>query len=224
MKAPTTYEVQIERLAVLEARIQALTEKLQTLPRGPESEHFSAQLERTLATLQQSLEVYESLLQAVPVDTPPVGQQSDPPALPEQDPSSAEAESTSPPTAVAAQALAGRRIVVADDNVDVADTLSEVLRMSGADVLTVYGGMNAFDAIAIHHPSIMLLDLGMPGMDGYAVARAIRENKAYAGLTLVALTAWGARDDRRRTLEAGFDVHLVKPADLDLLVQELAKR
>jgi signal transduction histidine kinase/ActR/RegA family two-component response regulator len=109
------------------------------------------------------------------------------------------------------------RILVVDDNEDAADTLGVLLRMLGADVRVVYGGREALDAIGEYRPSAVLLDLGMPGMSGEDVARRVRARPEYGAIRLVALTGWGQAEDKRRTAEAGFDHHLVKPADMNAL-------
>jgi len=110
-----------------------------------------------------------------------------------------------------------RRVLVVDDNHDAADSLGMLLQFLGADVMVVHDGHAALAAIASFQPAVVLLDLGMPGMNGFEVARRLREDPAARGITLVALTGWGQREDRRRTTEAGFDYHLVKPADVGML-------
>ncbi len=117
------------------------------------------------------------------------------------------------PTA-AASGIESRRILVVDDNVDSAKTLGILLKYLGADVQIVHSGVDAIEAIGKFQPGVVLLDIGMPGMDGYEVARRVRERREFEGVTLIALTGWGQEDDRRRTREAGFDHHLVKPADI----------
>jgi CheY-like chemotaxis protein len=92
-----------------------------------------------------------------------------------------------------------------------------LLQALGAEVRVVHDGAQALDAVARFDPVLVLLDIGMPGMDGYSVARAIRSRFADRAITLVALTGWGQEEDRRRAREAGFDHHLVKPADIDAL-------
>jgi CheY-like chemotaxis protein len=97
-----------------------------------------------------------------------------------------------------------------------------LLRFLGADVQVAHGGREALDAFEAYRPSVVLLDIGMPGMDGYQVARAIRGRENGAGVPLVALTGWGQEEDRRRSREAGFDHHLIKPADIAALQSLLA--
>ena len=110
-----------------------------------------------------------------------------------------------------------RRVLVVDDNHDAADSLGMLLQFLGAEVMVVHDGHAALAAIRSFKPAVVLLDLGMPGMNGLEVARRMREDPSTHGITLVALTGWGQREDRRRTSEAGFDYHLVKPADVQTL-------
>jgi CheY-like chemotaxis protein/two-component sensor histidine kinase len=127
-----------------------------------------------------------------------------------------------PAQADAAGPLGKTRVLVVDDNHDAGDSLGTILELLGADVRVVRDGPSALEAFASYAPSVVLLDIGMPGMNGYEVARAIRERFPERKSTLVALTGWGQDDDRRRAREAGFDHHLVKPAELDALQKLLA--
>jgi CheY-like chemotaxis protein len=113
--------------------------------------------------------------------------------------------------------LAQQRVLVVDDNHDAADSLGMLLQFLGAEVRVVHGGREALEAMVEFRPRVVLLDLGMPHMDGLEVARRMREDPRMRDATLVALTGWGQREDRRRTGEAGFDYHLVKPADMRTL-------
>ncbi len=113
--------------------------------------------------------------------------------------------------------LPSRRILVVDDNVDSAKTLGMLLKYLGADVQVVHDGPAALAAIENYRPNVVLLDIGMPGMDGFEVAKRVRARDEFGSVTLIALTGWGQQDDRRRTHEAGFDHHLVKPADIATL-------
>ena len=115
-----------------------------------------------------------------------------------------------------------RRVLVVDDNRDAAATIGMLLKALGADVDIAHDGVTALTALESHRPEIVFLDLGMPGMDGYEVARRIRENPIYDDIKLTALTGWGQREDRIRTQYAGFDYHLVKPADISALRTVLA--
>jgi signal transduction histidine kinase/ActR/RegA family two-component response regulator len=117
----------------------------------------------------------------------------------------------------------GQRIVVVDDNRDAADSLAAVIGLLGADVVIAYDGLAALDAARMHRPSMVFLDLGMPGMDGFAVATRLREDPQLDGLKLIALTGWGQEADVTRTRSAGFDHHLVKPVKPEIVVQLLAE-
>jgi CheY-like chemotaxis protein/two-component sensor histidine kinase len=114
-------------------------------------------------------------------------------------------------------ALTSRRILVVDDNRDAAESLYILLKLLGAEVRVAYSGADALDAIASYGPTIVLLDIGMPGMNGYEVARRVRQRPGGADVTLIALTGWGQDEDRLRSRSAGFDHHLIKPADLNTL-------
>jgi len=118
--------------------------------------------------------------------------------------------------------LTAGRVLVVDDNRDAADSLSTLLRLLGAEVRVVYDGADAFNALANYRPNVVLLDIGMPGMDGHEVARQIRRLPHGREVTLVALTGWGQEEDRQRSRAAGFDFHLVKPASLEALRELLA--
>jgi signal transduction histidine kinase/ActR/RegA family two-component response regulator len=113
--------------------------------------------------------------------------------------------------------LSRRRVLVVDDNHDAADSLASLLELLGAETDVVYSGPDAIERMATYRPSVILLDLGMPGMDGHEVARRIRRRPEYRDVTLIAMTGWGQEQDRRRTRAAGFDHHLTKPADVDVL-------
>jgi len=113
---------------------------------------------------------------------------------------------------------AARRVLIVDDNRDAVDSLAELLRMIGHEVETAYDGRSAVDAASRFRPDIAVLDIGMPLVDGYAAARAIRGQPDGAHVLLVAMTGWGQAEDKRRALEAGFDAHLVKPVSLEALL------
>ncbi|QDV37747.1 PAS domain S-box protein [Tautonia plasticadhaerens] len=132
-------------------------------------------------------------------------------------PLAAEAAALADIPPVAAAAPAGHRpdILVVDDNRDSAVTLARLLKMRGHRVKVAHDGPEALRLLATYRPQLILLDLGLPGMSGYEVARRIRESTELVGVTLAALTGWGQEEDRRRTREVGFDHHLVKPADPD---------
>jgi CheY-like chemotaxis protein len=113
--------------------------------------------------------------------------------------------------------LPNRRVLVVDDNRDAAESLGLLLMLLGAEVRVVNDGPAALAEIPDFQPTVVLLDIGMPGMDGYEVARRIRQRPEGRDLMLIALTGWGQEEDRRRTSQAGFDHHLLKPADMTAL-------
>jgi PAS domain S-box-containing protein len=117
---------------------------------------------------------------------------------------------------------AGRRALVVDDNVDAADSLALLLRLGGYDVRTANDGPTALEIVPELRPEIVLLDIGLPGMNGYEVARQLRLMPACQGAVLIALTGYGQAEDRRRSQEAGIDHHLVKPVDPPTLEKLLA--
>jgi PAS domain S-box-containing protein len=116
-----------------------------------------------------------------------------------------------------------KRILVADDNEDAALSLSELLSMLGHQVCTARDGQDAFEKASTFAPEVIILDLGMPRMDGIEAAKRIRSLPVGRRAWLVALTGWGKDEDRDRTREAGFDEHLVKPVDTSALIQLLGK-
>ena len=127
------------------------------------------------------------------------------------------------PLVTASTARLARRILIADDNNDALESLATLLQLSGHEVFTATNGGTALQSIERHLPEVVLLDIGMPMLDGYEVARRIRAQPWGQRITLVALTGWGQDSDRRRSREAGFDSHLVKPLDLETLTDLLAR-
>lgn len=130
------------------------------------------------------------------------------------------AKSAAPP--IASTVLTRQRVLVVDDNRDAASSMGLLLKILGAEVEVANSGPTALSAVESYHPAVVLLDLGMPEMDGYEVARRIRERPEFDDVTLIALTGWGQDEDRRRAHEAGFNHHLVKPADISSLQELLA--
>jgi CheY-like chemotaxis protein len=106
-----------------------------------------------------------------------------------------------------------RRVLIVDDNVDAVRVLSIVVKKLGNEVCVAYDGVEAIAAAEEFRPEVVLLDLGMPKLDGYGAARHIRQQPWGQNMTLIALTGWGQEADKQRTRDAGFDHHLVKPAD-----------
>jgi len=116
-----------------------------------------------------------------------------------------------------------RRILVVDDHQDSTDSLALLLRLRGHEVRTAHDGPSALEEIERYHPDVVFLDLGLPGMSGYDVARRVRTMNGLGSPRLVALTGYGTDADRQKTRDAGFDVHLAKPVDpraVDALLAE----
>jgi PAS domain S-box-containing protein len=118
----------------------------------------------------------------------------------------------------------GLRILVVDDNINAADSLATLLELAGHEVRVAYEGEAALLVAEAFKPQVVLLDIGMPGMDGYEVGRALRQKPQTRSALLVAITGWGGPDDLRRSKEAGFDHHLVKPVEPAALQHLLARR
>ena len=116
---------------------------------------------------------------------------------------------------------AGMRVLVVEDNRDAADSLRLLLALYGYEVAVAYSGHDGLRAAVQCRPDVVLCDIGLPGLDGYAVARKLRGNPATAQARLIAVTAYGRDEDRRRSHEAGFERHLVKPVDPDDLRRAL---
>jgi two-component system CheB/CheR fusion protein len=116
-----------------------------------------------------------------------------------------------------------RRVLVVDDNVDSATSLARVLGLWGHEVWVAHGGPEAIEIAAARRPDVVLLDIGMPGMDGYQVAEHLRNHPEAGTPTLFALTGYGQEEDRRRSHEVGIEHHFVKPVDLDELQAALAR-
>lgn len=111
-----------------------------------------------------------------------------------------------------------KKVLVVDDNTDAADSLATLLGVMGYEVRIAYDGPEAIEAADEFQPAVALLDIGLPKLSGYDIARHVRQKQG-ADVLLVAITGWGQEDDRRRAREAGFDHHFTKPADFDLLLK-----
>jgi len=129
-----------------------------------------------------------------------------------------------PPASAPLRGAAGtqRRVLIVDDNHDAADTLAMMVRLLGHETRAVYDPKTVEDEVASFAPEIVFLDVGMPGRSGYDVARALRDAHG-EGLVIVAVTGWGQPEDRQRTLQAGFDHHLVKPPDIQAITDICSK-
>jgi len=111
------------------------------------------------------------------------------------------------------------RVLVVEDNIDAGDSLNLLLRMHGHDVLVARTGPSAIEVAPAFQPNVVLLDIGLPGMDGYQVAQRLREKPEFKNVLLCALTGWTPSDaDRDRPQQAGFDHHFVKPVDVKKLL------
>jgi CheY-like chemotaxis protein/two-component sensor histidine kinase len=130
---------------------------------------------------------------------------------------------TPPEVRPIAAAVRRGRVLVVDDNVDAAVTLADAVSMDGHEVRVAHEGEGALEMARAFSPDVVLLDIGLPGMDGYEVARKMRQMEQTREAFIVALTGFGQRSDRDRALREGFDEHLVKPAELDS-VQEVLRR
>ena len=123
-----------------------------------------------------------------------------------------------------ATATSKRRILVVDDNRDSAISLGMMLKLMGNETHTAHDGLAAIEAAEKFRPDMILLDIGLPNMNGYDACRIIRQQPWSKGIVIVALTGWGQDSDRRRSGEAGFDHHLVKPVEIDALAKLLGRR
>jgi len=117
-----------------------------------------------------------------------------------------------------AEAVPTKRVLVVDDNEDAADSLATLLDVMGYEVRTAYDGPEAIEAADEFQPAVALLDIGLPHLSGYDIARHFRQKRG-GEVLLVAITGWGQEDDRRRAREAGFDHHFTKPADFEQLLK-----
>jgi CheY-like chemotaxis protein len=143
--------------------------------------------------------------------------------LPLANPSISDQPASGPGVPVGTSAVEPKqRILVVDDNLDAARTLDTLLRMRGHEVRMAHTGQEALAVAAEFLPQVVLLDIGLPDMVGYEVARRLRRMPELGNVILIAQTGWGQDEDRRRSREAGFDAHLVKPVELGAIRQVLA--
>ena len=117
---------------------------------------------------------------------------------------------------------AGSRILIVDDNKDLATSLARLLRLLGHEVEVVFDGLKAIEAVRAYHPRVVLLDLGLPSLDGYQVARNIRQ-EGFNDTVIIALSGYGQEEDRRRSREAGMNYHVTKPADVKTINDLIAR-
>jgi CheY-like chemotaxis protein/anti-sigma regulatory factor (Ser/Thr protein kinase) len=131
-------------------------------------------------------------------------------------------QAPSPRTETAQPTGPSLRVLVVDDNVDTVTTLALLVKESGHDVRTAYDGSTVLEAALDYRPNVVLLDIGLPGLNGFEVAKQLRQQPALQNAVLVAMTGYGGVSDRQRSQEAGFDHHLVKPGDFGKMLQILA--
>ena len=115
-----------------------------------------------------------------------------------------------------------RRVLIVDDNEDAANSLAMILKLGGHETASVYTAVDALQRAADFRPDVVLLDIGLPGMDGYEVAQKMRELPGLRDIRLIAVTGYGRSDDRLRARDAGFDDHLTKPVEFAILERTLA--
>lgn len=132
-------------------------------------------------------------------------------------------EPSSPVTVAGPASSVGLKILIVDDNHDAADSLAMLMQLFGHEAEVVYDGISALHKLDTYIPKVIFLDIGLPGMNGYEVAKSVRSRADAPGIVIIALTGWGQEEDRRRTREAGFDHHLVKPVDLPA-IEKLLKQ
>ena len=123
----------------------------------------------------------------------------------------------------ASERAAAQRVLIVDDNEDAAEMLALLLQHAGYSTQTAYDSRAALAAVDAWSPNVVILDIGLPDINGYDVARELRQSARFAGLALIALTGWGTQDDKQKAMAAGFDVHLTKPVDASALKGVLAQ-
>ena len=139
-------------------------------------------------------------------------------------PIAAEASESPSPAAIRdSSPTVRRRVLIVDDNVDGAQSLAMMLKLHGHETHVAHDGLEALDAAGRLRPDAVLLDIGLPKLSGYEACRHIREHAWGKNLLVVALTGWGQEEDRRKSREAGFDAHIVKPVDIDAIIKILAR-
>ncbi|MDB5947758.1 MAG: hypothetical protein JWQ33_2784, partial [Ramlibacter sp.] len=189
---------------------------------GRNTERASGGLGIGLSLVRRLVELHGGSITA---ESPGVGQGSTfIVRLPGLDPLQPPSERQTPPVTAAPQECPRSfRVLVVDDNVDAADTLASFLELEGHTTQVAADGTQALEAAAAFRPEVVFLDIGLPRMNGYEVAAALRRIPGLAHLIIVALTGWGTEADRLRSREAGFDLHLTKPADMAVIEQLLAR-
>jgi CheY-like chemotaxis protein len=130
-------------------------------------------------------------------------------------PTTAQPQPPSSATETGLQAALSLRVLVVDDNLDAAEGLALLLRESGHEVRTAFDGPSGVETALDYRPDVVLLDIGLPGLDGYQVVRQMRQQPDLQSIVMIAITGYGQESDRQQALEAGFDYHLVKPVHIE---------
>ena len=130
--------------------------------------------------------------------------------------------SASPPTETAQPTGPSLRVLIVDDNVDTVTTLALLVKESGHDVRMAYDGPAVLETALDYRPDVVLLDIGLPGLNGFEIAKRLRQQPALENAVLVAMTGYGRESDLQRSFDAGFDHHLIKPGDFAKVLQILA--
>jgi CheY-like chemotaxis protein/two-component sensor histidine kinase len=133
------------------------------------------------------------------------------------------AQSVAAPERIAVLGATGMRVLIVDDNADAADSLAQLLQVYGYTTKVAYDGASALEIAGILRPAIVLLDLGLPDLSGHQVAQRMRTEPWGAAAKIIAVTGWGQESDRRKTSDAGFDEHLTKPVDPEVLLRLVAQ-
>src|SRR5262249_10094756 len=129
-----------------------------------------------------------------------------------------------PASEVEPEPASKRRVLIVDDNLDSADSLAMLLNITGNKTFLAHDGVEALEAVEKYRPEVILLDIGLPKLDGHEVCRRVRELPWGKDIVIIALTGWGQEDDRRKSEEAGFNGHLVKPVDYERLLEILESK
>lgn len=131
---------------------------------------------------------------------------------------------STPPVSPSSIPVPNRRVLVIDDNADAADTLVAILSLLGHDAVAAHNGIEGLRAAERQHPDVVFLDIGMPGMNGFEVAVAMRHIAGLESVRIVALTAWRDEETRARAKSAGFDLHLTKPTSIEVIEEIIVER
>lgn len=131
---------------------------------------------------------------------------------------------SAPPVSPSSIPVPNRRVLVIDDNADAADTLVAILSLLGHDAVAAHNGIEGLRAAERQHPDVVFLDIGMPGMNGFEVAVAMRQIAGLESVRIVALTAWRDEETRARAKSAGFDLHLTKPTSIEVIEEIIVER